>query len=222
MQHIAHIADRADLAAPGTQLLPQGLDVHIHGAGLSLEFRAPDEAHDALPGQDHLGVDHQVAQKLILLEGQLHGFSVGQHDVTVVVQLDLAHRQLLAALLPGPAKEGLHPAEELHHGERLLDIVVGPVVQALDHVHLRGLGGDHDHRQPLGYGVGPEAADNVAAVFVRQHHVQQHQIRQQDLQGPVKVRSPGKVLDHIIAVFQGDGLDLPNVIVIFNDVNQCH
>ena len=196
--------------------------MHIHGAGFAFKVRAPDEAHNGLPGQDHLRIDHQIPQELIFLVGQLHAFALGQYDPAGVVQLDVPHPELLGGLLRGAAQQGLHPGQQLQHGEGFFDIVVGPVVQSLHHVHFRGFGGDHDHGQPLGGGLAAQLPHNIAAVFVRQHYIHQHQVRQNVVQSPVKVCGPGEGLYQIIAVFQGDGLDFPDVVIVLYYIDQCH
>ena len=74
-------------------------------------------------------------------------------------------------MVPAAADQGVHPGGKLRRGEGLGHIVVGPVHQARDLVHLLGPGRQHDDAD-AGIG-GPDAAAYLEAVDARQHHVQQ-------------------------------------------------
>ena len=51
------------------------------------------------------------------------------------------------------------------------DIIIRPVIQPLNHIHLCGLGGHHNDGETLRGRVLPELANNIIAAFIRQHHI---------------------------------------------------
>ena len=76
----------------------------------------------------------------------------------------------------GAAQHGPHAGDELHDAERLAQVVVRTVVQPLDDVDLAGFGRDHNDRQRAGSRVVPQLGQDLIAVLVRQHHVQNDQL----------------------------------------------
>ena len=90
---------------------------------------------------------------------------------------------LLGLLQAGAAQGGTHPGHELHHTEGLGHIVVRPLVQAQYLVILRALGGEHDDLDLPGGGHGPHPAEDLQAVLLGQHNVQQDQLRNLFLHG---------------------------------------
>ena len=73
----------------------------------------------------------------------------------------------------------LHPdaGKELQHAEGLGHIVVGATVQPHHLVVLGALGSEHDDGDGGGAPVLTELFQNGEAVLLRQHDVQQHQLR---------------------------------------------
>ena len=84
------------------------------------------------------------------------------------------------------ADPGPDPGDELLGLERLDDVVVGPGLEADDHVDGVALGGEHHDRHA---GLGADLLADVDAVLAGQHQVEQHQV------GPVvaeRRRGPGR------------------------------
>jgi hypothetical protein len=67
--------------------------------------------------------------------------------------------------------------DQLIHLERLGHVAIGPDAQAVDHVLPPRQCGDHDHRHQVGLPVELELLADLEAVPVRQHQVQQDQLR---------------------------------------------
>ena len=92
---------------------------------------------------------------------------------------------LVEAAHPGP-----DPGDQLLGLERLDDVVVGPGLEADDHVDGVALGGEHHDRDA---GLGPDLPADVDAVLAGQHQVEQHHV------GPVvaeRRRAPGRPRAH--------------------------
>ena len=56
---IPDVADRLDMRAVFSKLLPESLDVHVHRPGLALKLRIPHPLHDHLSCHDDAGVSHE-------------------------------------------------------------------------------------------------------------------------------------------------------------------
>ena len=76
----------------------------------------------------------------------------------------------------GAAQHGPHAGDELHDAERLAQVVVRTVVQPLDDVDLAGFGRDHDDRRCGAGRVGAQLGQNLVAVLVGQHDVQNDEV----------------------------------------------
>src|SRR5207237_235607 len=79
-----------------------------------------------------------------------------------------------AALAPVPADHGFDASHQLLERKRLGDVVIGAELEARDPVADRGAGADAYER---GVGLRPEALEEVGAVVVGQHQVQEHDVR---------------------------------------------
>ena len=137
-------------------------------------------AADGLDPPMAVGDDDAVRQ---VLDDGVELFPLGQHRAVI---LDL--------------EEVLDAGQEFAAVERLGDEIVGPGLQAPDAV-LRFLqGGDHDDRDDGGGLVGPEAAADLVAVDLRQHDVEEDQVRMLRAATLARASSPS---------YGGDGLDSP-------------
>ena len=81
-------------------------------------------------------------------------------------------------LLPGlvflvAPEDRLDPGLQLQDIEGLGEIVVGPVFQSEDLVHVAALGRQHDHRH---LGELPDGLADLKAVQLREHHVQKDHV----------------------------------------------
>ena len=97
-----------------------------------------------------------------------------RHVARMQVDRDVGRLESSWVALRGAAQLGSDPRQQLVEVERLGDVVVGAVVEALDHVLLLAQRGEHDHRD-----LGPVSSnrlEHLEAAATRQHHVEQHQI----------------------------------------------
>ena len=154
--------------------------MHIDGAGFQQIIGVPDILHDAFTGQDFLRVLQKQMQQRIFFKGQLYRRTADADRAGHVVQYDFAKMQRRRSGRgggrPRAAQHSLDAGDELHDAEGLAQVVVRAVVQPLDDVDLAGLGRDHNDRDGRRGGVGAELGQNLVAVLVRQHDVQNDQL----------------------------------------------
>lgn len=63
---------------------------------------------------------------------------------------------------------------------------------------------------------------NAQSILIRKHDIQQYQRRYLLLQPCIKISGTFKALYLIARIFQRKHLDLPDVFIIFYDINHCH
>ena len=154
------------------------------------------------------GVGRQVREQIEL--------GVGEHDVAVRaghpalrgVDDEVAEDQapvgglVVAAQLPGPAQMGADPGEQLAGAERLGDVVVGADLETEDDVDLVVLGAEDDHRHPV-----PRPADLAADVesrLIREHDIEHHYIRVEDLEAGERLAGALSLLDGVALALAGE------------------
>ena len=119
-------------------------------------------------------------QQRVFLEGQLHGHAAHPDGAGHVVQHDVPEAQRgrggRGDGSGSAAQHGPHAGDELHDAERLAQVVVRTVVQPLDDVDLAGFGRDHDDRRCGAGRVGAQLGQNLVAVLVGQHDVQNDEV----------------------------------------------
>src|SRR6516225_9274540 len=166
---------------------PQPLNVHVDQPGVRRVPVAPDLLEQHLPGEDLPGLAGQRDQQVELQRGEIEGLAVALDRMAGHVDDDVADLEHLRGGLVGPAEPGPDPGHQFLGLERLNDVVVGPGLQAQDHVDGVGLGRQHDDRHAR---FRADLTAYIDSVRAREHQVQQHQIR------------PGipECLDRLIAV----------------------
>jgi hypothetical protein len=101
-----------------------------------------------------------------------------------------------------PAQQRPHPRQQLRHREGLHDVVVGAGREPSHPVALLAAGGEHDHRQPLGFPARADAAAQLDAGEARQHPVEHHEIGDLFAQADIGlVAAPDAV--HVVASPRG-------------------
>ena len=190
--------------------------MHIHRTAGPVKLIAPDGVKQLIPGEHSPGPLHQQAQDLKLLQRQ--------GDLPLPVPDDVLggiHKQgaqgvgtALGLPLSAVAQGGPDPGHQLHHPEGLGHIVIRPLVQTQHLVILRALGGEQDDRQGPGDRQGAQALEHLEPVLLRQHDVQQKQVRRPTLQRLPELGGPLEALRlHPLALY---GIDhqLPDAGVI--------
>src|SRR5699024_7086702 len=106
-----------------------------------------------------------------------HIYTLSLHDALPIFQCDLFipdHRWFLLVSLFRPPQHRLNPAQDKRHGKGLDNIVICQDIKAL---HLAGVivpCRQHDDRRPAFF---PQDLANCKSVNLRQHQIQQHQVR---------------------------------------------
>ena len=104
---------------------------------------------------------------------RLIGWSVARHRVAGHVDGHVADGEALVVGDVVAAYARADPGDELLGLERLDDVVVGPGLEADDHVDGVALRGEHHDRHA---GLGADLLADVDAVLAGQHQVEQHQV----------------------------------------------
>jgi hypothetical protein len=120
--------------------------------------------------RDHLAaVDREVLENAEFGRRQRNRRAVARHRSRPQIDRDVLHPNRRRGDASGPPDERAQPREQLGQVERLHQIVVGAEVQAFDAVRRRVPRCQHQHWRP---DAGPpQAAANLEAVQVGQHHV---------------------------------------------------
>ena len=131
-------------------------------------------------GEDLPGISGQKAEQLVLDGGEmdLHPISIGTAgsivNLQVPVLVEAGFLTYLLAVIADPAQGDPEPGQELVHGERFSQIVIGAGVQRGHLVAVLAPGGDDDDGQVA---PGADLFDDVYPVHVGQAQVQQHDVR---------------------------------------------
>ena len=151
----------------------QAADVHVDDLDLAAVIRAPDGVENVLARERTAGIFHEQLHDRKLRLRQADVLAVFVERARAQVQHERAAREhVLGALAAADAAvERVHAREQLGGGEGLRNIVVGAGHEAGNLVHLLALGAEHEDAH-LGAGRADAAAD-LKAVNVRQHHVEQ-------------------------------------------------
>src|SRR5208282_2655584 len=115
-----------------------------------------------------------------LHSGQLHLLSSGTYLVPLKVYAQQAAYLYLLCLVPlgaASSQDRFDARHELLGRKGLGDIVVGAYLESEHPIHLIGPGGDHDHRYGREALLLPQGLTDLYAVSVRQHQVEENEVR---------------------------------------------
>ena len=139
-----------------------------------------------------------------------------------VIQCNIFNLQDLDILRLRPPQKCFYSRNQLHNRKWFLNIIIRTFIQSFDHIHFCCLCCHHNNWQFLCSRIFPQFTHNIIPALVRKHDIQKHQIRHNILQLFIKSGCLFKGTDHIIAVFQCNRLNFPDILIIFHDINQCH
>jgi hypothetical protein len=206
--------------------------VAVDGAVVDIDLVVVGRVHQVVAALHKSRPLGQRLQEQELGDGQLHRLAVPQAVVAGGIEGELAPlngpraalrrrraRRGLLAVHAGPAQHGLDPLDEQALAERLVDIVVGPEVEAQDLVDLLVLGGEDDHRQ---VGGPAQAAQHLHAVHPGHLDVQYGQVGRIVLQ---RRQAGGAVvvgLHGMAVAFQGQADRRHDVLVVVHQGDLGH
>ena len=146
----------------------------IDGAGVDLGIEAPDLLQEMHPGQQLPRVLQHVGRQLELLTRQAHSLAMQLDGATLLIDgvgTELKHLRHARA-----AGQRLDPSQKLESLRRLDQVIVGAVTQRGDDIHLIVPRGDEDHRY-IPAQIGPDPAQHLLTAALRQHPVDQQQVK---------------------------------------------
>ena len=149
-------------------MLPQGLDVGIHRAGVPKVVKAPDLIQKLLPGEDDPLVFRQFHQQIELLGRQADGLPVHSDGPGLRLNTQAAKDQLAEPLVSRAFEHRPHQGHQLLGAEGLGHIVVRPQVEPQQLVVLLPTGGEQDDRR---LGELAELRQGLEPVHPRHHHI---------------------------------------------------
>ena len=154
-QPIVAVADAVACAADGmnersrlplVDLLAKVADVDVDDLRAGIEAVAPVVVEDLGAAEHAAGVLHQVAEKRVLLGGQLDGAGAAGDLAGVGVEDEVGDLEpRMVPLQLAPPQQRLDAGNELVEREWLGEVVVGAGTKPADLVAQRVLGGQHQH-----------------------------------------------------------------------------
>ena len=137
------------------------------------------------------------------------------HSDSLLHELLVQRHHVHARWLPGIhfGKKLLHTVQQDVHVERLGDVVIGPLPEALQLKFLAVLGGEKDHWDVGRVDIGLDGAAQLHAVHVGHHHVADHQVHgllPQQVQHHETVRRT----QHLIALRQARRQEIQELRVV--------
>jgi hypothetical protein len=156
-------------------LLAEPRDVDVEGLGGAEPMRVPDLVHDPLSTKDLAGVRHQQMQEIELAGREHDRIPVLRDRPRRGVETegsDLERAPLFARA--SPAHDGPDPSRELPRREGFDDVVVGAQLEPEDAIDLLPSRGEHHDRDIRSL---TDLASEITSVSVRQHHVEQDEVR---------------------------------------------
>src|SRR5664280_1879911 len=163
--------------ATTVDLLAEVPNVQLDDVALTTEVVVPDPVEDLGLAQYPARVAHQVPQQFELRRRQLDQLPTAAYLAGLLVQGQVQHAQLAVLMHFGqahPAQQGAQPGNQLLQAERLGDVVVATDGQPGDPVLGAVARGEEDHRSVDA--LGPQPAQHLEAVEVRQHYVEHDQV----------------------------------------------
>src|SRR5438105_6973467 len=161
----------------GLQLLAKPAHVHIYGAAAADPVVTPDVRKQLLAREDLAGVlrEEEEQVELFRLEHALR--AVVQHASAARVELERARGDAGAVgMIPvrDTAKERADPCEQLAQAEGLREIIVRAHLEANHLIDFLAFCCEYEDRDVR---LRPEPPADFEAVHLRQHQVEQHEVR---------------------------------------------
>ncbi len=125
-------------------------------------------------------------------------------------------------LAPAAPQDRLHAKEKLAHAERLDDVVVRAELEPDDAIDLLALRRHHHDRGALRRRLALERATDLGARNVRQHQIEEHQIRRLLTREPQPLL-PTRRRRHVVTCLSQVVRDhLLQIAFVFDHENACH
>ena len=154
--------------------------MHVYRAGLAAVIVIPDLRENLIARKHHTAVFQQIAQQFKFFVREDHGFTINRNGAALHIHRKRARRKklILRCGLCGPAQQRTHTGDKLHHAERLRHVIVRAAVQPNHTVIFAAFRRQHHHGQVGRFRTRAQTLQNMQTVFIRQHNVEQHELRQ--------------------------------------------
>ena len=165
---------------------------------------------------------HERAQQVELLERERDRLAVDRHRVRRHRERDGPAGKLVVggdSRSARAAQKRVHAADQLHHAERLRQVVVGAGVEAAHGVELGALGREHHDGHVLRGRFCSQHMEDLEAVDLGQHDVEQHELGQALLAGGEELAGRGEALRVEPGLAQRVHREVADVGVVFNVVD---
>ena len=117
----------------------------------------------------------------------------------------------------------LHALEEIELVQRLHEVVVRAELAPAHRVAIAAEARHHHHRKRLGALIRPDAPQELEAVDLRQHHIEQHERRQRIVGEELERRlAVGRVLHRVALALEPAGAQIHQVFVVLDDEDAVH
>ena len=193
--------------------------MYVHGAVLPVKAAAPHAVHDPVARERRAGMLQQQTEERKFLVRERYVLSGYAHDVLVPADVQLAHGMIGRRRRAGTAQQCPHTRQKLHHAEGLGDIVIRPGVQPDHAVVLGVLCREHHNRQLPPKRRAAQLSEHREAVLLRQHDVEQHQLRRLPFHRRPERRGTFKPRGFISCVLERICHELPDALVVFEKID---
>ena len=197
----------------------------VHGPRAARVAVAPDVGEQHVARQHAAPVFEQVFEEQELLRGERHPDAARRDGVGLGIDDDRSigdrrragRRSALRA-----AEQRPHARDQLVRAERLGHVVVGAELEADDAVGFLGARRQHDDRDRRGRVVGAHDAADFEAVHLRQHQVQDHQVRRMLPDGGERLAPRRQHVGVKSGLAEVVGDQIGDVAVVFHDEHAWH
>ncbi len=160
------------MAPASRQLLAQPVHIDFHRIGADILGRPEEMVLDQPLGHHPARPADQDLQQRQFACAEGLRLAIDKGLPCAGVEGQIARLQQIAQKFARPAQQGADARDQFLEGERLYQIVVGAAAEARDFLFRRAAGGEHQHRG--GVALCPQAADQIAAVAIRQAQIHDH------------------------------------------------
>src|SRR5688572_2303993 len=209
------LANIGGMTGIGLQLVAKPEDEVVHRARQRRVGVAPDQVQQLVP-RDHLaGSFGEAVEDLELPVGQLDALRATVRLQPPEVDDGIAQPQLINGRL-GPAQHGVHARQQFVEREGLGHVVVGTKGQSADAILLQPASRQDDDWNTR-WGLVQSPADLEPIGAVREHHIEQEQIRRKALDQRERVMGGVARVNDKPLVFQVVAEQPGDCLVVFDD-----
>ena len=198
--------------------------MHINRARFAHVSHSPHVLEQSAARKHPALAAHQRAQQVEFLERQRNGSSPDAHRMGRRDQLNRSVNERVIGAHSGrlrATQQRVHARYQLHHAERLRQVIVGARIEPAHLVEFGAFRCEHHNRDVLRRRQTAQLAENLKTVHFGEHDIEQHQIGRLLVTGLEEIataREPGSFESRLLEGIDGK---VSNVCVIFDVVNHA-